>query len=341
MKSKPVRYHEGGFPPKRIEWERLIPLIGPASAALARYDGTLAGVPNAALLLSPLMTQEAVLSSRIEGTQATMSEVLEYEAGINLKTDPEKTADIHEVLNYRKAMWRAVELLKKLPLCQRLLNETHKVLMEGVRGQNKSPGEYRKIQNWIGPPGSPIEKASYIPISGEKLPQAMSRWERFIHEEFQDKLVQLSLLHGEFEALHPFLDGNGRLGRMFVPLFLFSNKLIRSPMFYISAFLEAHRDEYYEKLRDISRKNEWTDWCCFFLEAIREQAIENHEKATAVLQLYESEKNRIIELIHSHHAIKALDFIFTRPIFSSSAFINESGIPTRPTAHRFLKLLRA
>lgn len=339
MANKPVHYHDGGFPPKKIDWERLIPLIGPASAALARYDGILGAIPNATLLLSPLMTQEAVLSSRIEGTQATMSEVLEYEAGIIPKDDPNKTADIQEVLNYRRAMRHAVDLLEDLPLCQRLLKDAHKVLMEGVRGQNKSPGEYRKIRNWIGPPGSPIEKATYIPISIEELPRAMGEWEHFIHKEYEDKLVQLSLLHGEFEALHPFLDGNGRLGRMFVPLFLFSSRLIQSPMFYISAYLEAHRDEYYNKLRDISRTNDWTGWCCFFMEAIKEQAIENHAKATAILQLYEEEKDRVIELTRSQYAIRALDFLFNRPIFPSTAFTTESDIP-KPTAHRLLNILR-
>jgi Fic family protein len=340
MTTKPVYYHEGHFPPKDIDWKSLISLIGPANAALARYDGTLLAIPNASLLLSPLMTQEAVLSSRIEGTQATMGEVLEYEAGTEQKNDPQKNADISEVLNYRKAMWKAVDLLKGLPLCQRLLNDTHEVLMEGVRGYNKSPGEYRKIQNWIGPPGCPIEKATYIPISSEKLPNAMSAWEKFIHHEYQDKLVQLSILHGEFEALHPYLDGNGRIGRMFVPLFLFSNKLIQSPMFYISTYLEAHKDEYYDNLRNISQKNDWTGWCRFFLVAIREQAIENHEKTTAILRLYESEKNRIIQFLNSPYAFKALDFIFVRPIFSSTAFINESGIPSRATAQRILKNMR-
>ncbi len=339
MARKPVHYHGGVFPPKRIDWEKLIPMIGPASAALARYDGTLAAVPNAALLLSPLMTQEAVLSSRIEGTQATMSEVLEYEAGIGPRHDPEKTADIQEVLNYRKAMWHAVDLLKDLPLCQRVLKEAHKILMEGVRGQNKSPGEYRKIQNWIGRPGSPIEKATYVPISSGNLPETIGRWERFIHEEYKDKLVQLAILHAEFEAIHPFLDGNGRLGRMFVPLFLFIAKLIQRPMFYISAYLEARRDEYYESLLEISRGDDWTGWCCFFLNALTEQAIENHEKATAILQLYETEKERIIELTRSQYAFKALDFLFTRPIFPSTAFTKEAEIP-EATAKKMLKTLR-
>ena len=340
MAKRPVHYHEGGFPPKRIAWERLIPLIGPASAALARYDGTLAAVPNAAVLLSPLMTQEAVLSSRIEGTQATMGDVLEFEAGISPEVpDENRTADIHEVLNYRRAMGHAVERLKELPLCQRLIREAHGILMDGVRGQGKAQGEYRKIANWIGPPGTPIEKATYVPISSEKLPAAMGRWERFIHETAPDKLVQLAMLHAECEALHPFLDGNCRLGRMFVPLFLYSIKLIRSPMFYISAYLEARRDEYYERLLTISRDGDWTGWCIFFLEALIEQAAENHQKADDILKLYEKEKDRIVQLTRSQYAIKALDFLFTRPMFQAPAFTSESDIP-RATANRILKILR-
>lgn len=340
MTHKPVNYHEGNFPPKHIEWDRLISLIGPASAALARYDGILSAVPNAAVLLSPLMTREAVLSSRIEGTQATMGEVLEYEAGVGPTAfDPDRTADILEVLNYRRAMWHAVELLKKLPLCQRVIKEAHRILMEGVRGQSKAPGAYRKIPNWIGPPGTPIEKARFVPISSEKLPAAMDRWERHIHVDAPDKLVQLAVLHAEFEALHPFLDGNGRLGRMFVPLFLFSFKLIQSPMFYISAYLEARRDEYYEKLLAVSRDDDWTGWCCFFLEALTEQAKENHSKAEGILNLYEAEKARIVALTRSQYAMKALDFIFTNPIFQTSSFASNSGIPVH-TARKMLKTLR-
>ncbi len=340
MPTKPVQYHEGGFPPKKIDWERLIPLLGPASAALARYDGILIALPNSAVLLSPLMTQEAVLSSRIEGTQATMGEVLEYEAGAAPKdADPRKTADIQEILNYRQAMWRAVELLNELPLCQRVVKEAHRVLMEGVRGQGKAPGDYRKIPNWIGPPGCTIEKAKYVPISSERLPRAIDRWERFIHDDAPDRLVQLSLLHAEFEALHPFLDGNGRLGRMFVPLFLFSLKILQSPMFYISAYLEARREEYYERLLAVSRDGDWTGWCVFFLKALTEQAKENHDKASAILHLYETEKNRIMELTRSQFAIKATDFLFKRPVFSVSAFYIEAGIPEH-SARKILKTLR-
>ena len=340
MPKTPVQYHAGAFPPKQLEWERLVPLIGPANAAVARYDGMLAAVPNPAVLLSPLTTREAVLSSRIEGTQATMAEVMEFEAGmLPDASDANRTADIHEVLNYRRAMGRAVELLRELPLCQRVIKKAHTVLMEGVRGRGKAPGEYRTIPNWIGPPGTPVEQATYVPISADKLPSAMDRWERSIHADVPDKLVLLALLHAEFEALHPFLDGNGRLGRMLVPLFLFSIELLRSPMFYISAYLEARRDEYYERLLAVSRDGDWTGWCVFFLQALTEQARENDQKATAILQLYERERDRIIDLTHSQYAVKALDFLFYRPIFSASAFYTEAGVPAH-SARKILKTLR-
>jgi Fic family protein len=335
-----VHYHLGAFPPAELDWPQLIPLLGPASAAVARYDGTLAAIPNAAVLLSPLTTQEAVLSSRIEGTQATMGEVLEFEAeGDTPGLSDERRADIHEVLNYRAAMRMAEKMLVDLPLSQRVIREAHKVLLEGVRGQEKAPGEYRRIPNWIGPAGCTVEQARFVPISADKLPDAMSVWERYIHEDAADRLVQLALQHAEFEALHPFLDGNGRLGRMVVPLFLWQNGLIKRPMFYVSAFLEAHRDEYYERLLAVSRDGDWTGWCRFFLGALKAQAEENQQKAAEILALYERMKHEVADLTRSQYAIHALDWIFERPIFRSSDFVASSGIP-EPTARRIIPALR-
>jgi len=307
---------------------------------VARYDGTLSAIPNAAVLLSPLTTQEAVLSSRIEGTQATMGEVLEYEArGDTSDSGSDREADIWEVLNYRKAMRTAVDMLNGIPLCQRLIRETHKILLNSVRGNGKSPGEYRRIPNWIGPHGCSIEEASFVPIVAQKLPEAMSRWERYIHEDAPDLLVQLGILHAEFEALHPFLDGNGRLGRMCVPLFMYSKKLISGPMFYISAFFEAHRDEYYERLLTVSRDGDWTGWSEFFLKAVQIQAEENLRKTNAILELYNRMKHQFAELTRSQYAIHALDWIFDRPIFKSSDFVRNVGIPNS-TAKRILGVLK-
>ncbi len=336
-----VQYHYGVFPPEELDWKRLIPAIGPASMAVARYDGTLSAVQNANLLLSPLVTQEAVLSSRIEGTQTTMGEVLEYEAeGAGKIMEPEKRADILEVLNYRRAMWTAVEMMKELPLCQRIVREAHRVLMEGVRGDHKAPGEYRKTQNWIGSHGCTIEEARFVPISPEQLAEGMSAWEKHIHADAQDHLVRLAILHVEFEALHPFHDGNGRLGRMLVPLYMAEKKLLSGPMFYISAYFEAHRDEYYDRLLDVSRAGKWTDWCLFFLEAVRHQAEQNQRKAKAILSLYEDMKPRVTEITRSQYTISALDRIFSQPIFNGSDFIERSGIPGA-TARRILRELRS
>ncbi len=335
-----VHYHIDGFPPAALDWPRLIPLIGPANAEVARYEGVLHAVPNSAVLLSPLTTQEAVLSSRIEGTQATFDEVLQFEAGAPATDQPpEKRADIQEVLNYRQALTEAVESLKTLPLSQRLVKLAHSTLMQGVRGQNRTPGEYRRIQNWIGPEGMPIESARFVPISPERINDAMSAWEAYAHAGPQDYLVQLAVLHAEFEAIHPFLDGNGRLGRMLVPLFLFERKLLSSPMFYVSAYLEAKRDEYYERLLAVSRDNDWTGWCEFFLRSIIDQAKANQLKARSILSLYDTKKGWIVDLTHSHHAIRALDWCFKRPVFQSSDFVAGAGIPPQ-TAKRILKLVR-
>ena len=336
--SAPVRYREGNFPPEaRLDWPKLVPLIGPAAAAVARYDGMLSAVPNADVLLSPLTIREAVLSSRIEGTQATMGEVLEFEAGQEPRL-PERRDDIREILNYRAAMRHAEEMLQTLPLSQRVVREAHRILMSGVRGESKSPGNYRRLQNYIGSPGYGIEKAEFVPIGADKLPDGMSAWERYIHNEAPDRLVQLAVLHAEFEALHPFLDGNGRLGRMLIPLFLWQHGLIRKPVFYISAYLEARRDAYYEGLRAVSRDDDWTGWCRFFLEAVKEQAEENLTKAKAILELYEDMKRRIPNLTNSRYAIHTLDWIFARPIFRGADFAASTDLAPR-TARRILETL--
>ena len=335
-----VAYHQGGFPPQGLHWPDLLPLIGPANAAVARYEGVLHGIPNPNVLLSPLTTQEAVLSSRIEGTQATIGEVLEFEAeGEPGDESTAKKADIHEVLNYRAALAEASRLLEELPLSQRLIRLTHARLMQGVRGRNKDPGEYRRIPNWIGPEGCTIEQARFIPCSAEALPDAMSAWEAYIHAPAPDALIQLAVLHAEFEAIHPFLDGNGRLGRLIIPLFLKSKGLLSAPNFYLSEYLEAHRDEYYDRLLAVSRDGDWTGWCGFFLRAIIEQAGTNQAKAQAIHALYTARKDWMVEATRSQYGVRALDWFFSRPIFVASDFVTQADIP-EPTAKRILRLVR-
>lgn len=333
-----VQYHTGGFPPANLDWQRLLPLIGPAHAAIASYQGVLHGIPNAGVLLSPLTTQEAVLSSKIEGTQATMGEVLEFEAAEDTATGA-KRDDIQEVLNYRRALHHAGGLRERYPLSQRVVRETHRVLMEGVRGSSKAPGEYRRIQNWIGPHGSVLEVARYVPPGADRVPELMSDWEKYLHAESPDLLVQLSIIHAEFEAIHPFLDGNGRIGRLLVPLYLVDKGILRGPVFYVSGYLEANRDEYYDRLLAVSRDDDWTGWCVFFLTALTEQARENESRARAIHTLYEQKKNWILDVTGSRHAVKALDWFFGRPIFKIPDYVASVDIPDR-TASRILHIVR-
>ena len=336
--ANPTRYHVGRFPPNNIDWSALIPLLGPAAAAVARYDGMLSAIPNVNVLLAPLTTQEAVLSSRIEGTEATMGEVFEFEAGHD-SASPARREDIHEVLNYRAAMREAEKMLRELPISQRVVRGAHAVLLSGVRGANKAPGEYRRIPNWIGPPGCSIEQARFVPIDAAQLPEAMSLWERYAHSTPPDRLVKVAVLHAEFEALHPFLDGNGRIGRMLVPLFMWQEQLIQQPMFYISAYFEARREEYYGHLLAVSEAEDWTGWCRFFLEAVQSQAEDNLSKAQAILRLYEELKREFAHVTRSHYAIQALDWIFAHPIFRPPVFVQRAGIPDA-TARRFVRVLR-
>lgn len=336
----PIGYHTGDFPPTAIDWKALIPLIGPTAAAIARYDGVLAAIPNADLLLSPLTSQEAVLSSSIEGTHATMGEVLSLEAGAEELLPGERRGEIFEVFNYRAAMREAQNLMRTLPLSQRVISAAHRVLMDGVRGGNKAPGEYRRIPVWIGPDRHDASTARYVPINAAELPAAMGTWEKYLHADEPDRLVQLAVMHAEFESLHPFLDGNGRVGRMLIPLFLWQWGLIREPLFYMSGYFEANRGAYYDGLLSVSRDRDWTAWCRYFLEALRAQAESNHKLVMAVLELYARLKHDAVAWSHSQYAVQALDWMFGRPIFKSTDFVANAGIPA-PTAKRLLAVFKA
>lgn len=325
------------LPLTNLGFERLIRRVGPANAALARYDGLLQSVINPSVLLSPLTNQEAVLSSKIEGTQATVDEVLEYEAGIEF--DAEKVKDIQEVVNYRTALTLAKEALTERPLNLALLRQIHGTVMNSVRGADKSPGQFRVHQNWIGPEGCTIEQASFVPPSPLQLLDHLEAFERYLASDDVDPLLQVAVVHAQFELLHPFNDGNGRVGRLLIPLFLFQKKALGSPMFYLSEYLESHRDEYYARLRGISQQGDWTGWVEFFLTAITMQAQTNAVRVHGILALYEEMKQRVTELTRSQHALKVLDTLFHRPIFQSSDFVERSGIP-KTTSLSFLAWLR-
>ena len=340
--ANPVPYHLGQFPPSNdlLDWHQLIPLIGPANGALSRYDGLISAIPNADVLLSPLTTQEAVLSSRIEGTIVTMGEVLEIEAGGNKNIGQTKIDDAEEVLNYRQALRFASDSVKERPLSLHLIRETHEVLLRGVRGRDTSPGEFRTMQNWIGARGCSIDEANFIPIPQEHLLGGLDRWETYLNNKEQlDPLVQLALIHLEFEAIHPFKDGNGRLGRMIIPLFLLQCGVLSSPSFYMSGYLETKKDEYMDRMRAVSKDGLWTEWCMFFLEGVVDQANQDQKKAQQIIDLHSRMHIEIAEQTRSQFAGLAAEFIFSRPVFSTSMFVNHSGIP-RTSAIRILRSLR-
>jgi Fic family protein len=324
------------LPIEDIDWTKHVSRIGKANAALARYDGLLQGIINPEILLSPLTIREAVLSSRIEGTQASLEDVLQFEADESHKIDTEKRLDIQEIINYRTALKAAVVDLGKRPLCINMIRDLHRILLTSVRGRDREPGEIRRIQNYIAPYGTPIDRATFIPPAPNLVPDALTNWENYLHTEEKDPLVQLAVLKAQFELIHPFRDGNGRIGRMLVPLILYNKHILTTPMFYISAYLEHHRDEYYKRLLAVSRDDDWNGWIAFFLQAFIRQATENNQKATAIIDLYEEMKQQVPEMTHSQYTVQAIDTLFSRPIFNTADFITESGIP-KQSAHRILR----
>jgi len=329
-------YTPKNLPIQNIKWEKFVHLIGKANVEIGRFDALLQSIPNPSVLLSPLTTNEAVLSSRIEGTQATLKEVLEFEA--NPQKETKKYEDIQEVINYRKALKAAVDEMEKFSLSTRVIKKAHEILLQGVRGENKDRGNFRRQQVFIGKPGASIEQAIYIPPSAEKIDELMSDLAKYIHMEEKDLIVQMAIIHAQFEMVHPFMDGNGRVGRMIMPLFLYFKKAIFYPSFYLSEYLESHRDEYYKALLDISENNNWEGWIIFFLQAVIEQSKENIAKAKEIMNLYEQKKQRITEITKSQFSIRILDALFVMPIFQSQDFIKISRIP-KASAFRYIGIL--
>lgn len=309
-------YTPDALPLTQLDYRLLLPLVGQANAALARYDGLLQGIPNPAVMLSPLTTQEAVLSSKIEGTQATVDEVLEQEAG--LLKEGEKYKDIQEISNYRQALFRSREYLQDYPIRLGFVRELHRILMDSVRGQDKTPGEFRMDQNWIGKAGCSIDEASFVPPNPLQLQDHLQAWERYLDSDDVDFLIQVAVVHAQFELLHPFKDGNGRIGRILIPLFLYQKRALSQPMFYLSEYLENHREEYYQRLKGISVEGDWDGWIAFFLRATAHQAAQNGRRVSAIKSLYEEMKLAIQEATHSQYSVHLLDSIFSKPIFRTS-----------------------
>ena len=242
-------------------------LLIQANRQLALLEGLAARIPNMDLFVSMYVRKEALLSSQIEGTQATLDDVLDP------LLDENANRNVADVINYIKASEFAIKRLQELPLCNRLIKETHAVLMEGVRGQEKNPGEFRYSQNWIGGQGSTLKNARYIPPNPEDMKDAISDLEKYMNaEDSLDPLVRAALIHYQFETIHPFLDGNGRVGRLLITLFLMEKKILTTPALYISYFLKRNRIEYYDRMTEVRRKGNYEQWITFFLQAVMESA---------------------------------------------------------------------
>jgi len=269
--------------PPNIEWTaQLVNSLSRADYALGKLSVEGAKLPNPHLLIRPFITKEAVLSSKIEGTQATLGEVLANAAGIAVARSPD---DIQEVHNYILALEYGIERLNNFPLSLRLIKEMHFHLMNGVRGSHATPGEFRHTQNWIGIPGCTLNDAKYVPPTPDVLMDCLTAFERFLHDRTMPPLIHIALCHYQFESIHPFLDGNGRIGRLLITLLLIERKLLPSPILYLSAFFEATKDEYYKQLYNVSSKGTWSDWLTYFLNGVAAQSIDVFSRAERINHL--------------------------------------------------------
>ena len=339
--SGAVHYHAGKFPPKIENYSSLIKPLAQASAALARYDQMLKGMHNSNILLAPLRSQEAVISSRMEGTVSTLDEVLRLEAEQEEEGEAAAQGNARteavEVLLYSRAMKMAQESIKDgQPISSWLIRSSHRILLGFGRGAHLSPGAFKTEQNYL---ADRVRKTIlFVPVSPELLGDGMERWLAFINNDETEILIRTALAHLEFEALHPFKDGNGRIGRMIIPLMLWKAGAIAEPYFYISEYFEAHKDEYIDRLREVSTADAWVAWIEFFLVALEAQARRNLDKAEQIRALYEEMKGLFVNTLSSKWAIAVLDFLFTRPVFRNNTFTGKSGIPAA-TAHKFIKHL--
>lgn len=288
----------------------MVSLLTSATKALATLDTLSSYIPNMNLFVSMYVRKEALLSSQIEGTQATLEDVL----------DPliEKNANqnVADVVNYIKATEFALERLNTLPLCNRLIKETHDVLMSGVRGQEKNPGKFRTSQNWIGAAGSSLKNARYIPPNPEDMINAMSDLEKYINsDDSLDLLIQASLLHYQFETIHPFLDGNGRVGRLLITLFLMEKKVLNSPALYISYYLKKNRIEYYDRMSEVRNKDNYEQWVKFFLNAIKESADESIDTIKRLSALHDTNIEKVNAMGRATKNARAVfDYLEQNPI---------------------------
>lgn len=302
--------------------DEMIALLVKANSEIAVLESKSKYIPNISLFVSMYVRKEALLSSQIEGTQATLEDILDPMIETNTNRD------IADVINYVKATEFAVKRLKELPLCNRLIREIHEILMSGIRGQEKNPGEFRRSQNWIGGQGSTLKNAVYIPPSPSEMMQSMSDLEKYIHSDDKlNVLIRAALIHYQFETIHPFLDGNGRVGRLLITLFLIDKKVLTSPALYISYFLKKNRTEYYDRMTEVRRKGNFEQWIKFFLEAFTESAEDAILTIDELALLHNKNTERILKMGRiSKNAESVLKYMESHPIIEIKKTAEALGI---------------
>jgi len=312
-------------------------LLSKADRCLGRLDGVTSVLPNPDLFVAMYVKHEAVLSSQIEGTQSTLEDVLQFELDVHGHDIPK---DVEEVVNYVRAMNFGIARLNKLPLSLRLIREIHGELLEGVRGEAKNPGEFRKSQNWIGPSNTNLSQAAFVPPPVHEMTTALGNLENFLHDDSHPVLVQCALAHAQFETIHPFLDGNGRVGRLLITLLLCEREILRRPLLYLSYYLKANRAEYYDRLMAVRNDGNWEAWIKFFLNGIVEVSQSATETARKILDLRENHRQRIIDKAgsRSFNALKLLDQLYGQPI-TSIKNVEKNLQTTFHTANRLVNQL--
>lgn len=337
--AEAVDYHYGEFPPIDIDYRLLVRPLTAATGALARYDTKLETLHDKELLLAPLRNAEAVVSSRIEGTVATLDEILKIQADVEDDDDDHSAyrQEAIEVYSYTRAVRHAQALIDGgLPISSRLIREAHSRLLFFGRGADKAPGEFKRDQNYVADKRN--RRILFVPASVPALQDGIAALERYIHDEDVEPLVQTAVMHAEFEALHPFKDGNGRLGRMLIPLNLWQRGIIHAPHLYVSGAIEERREEYVDRLRDVSATGGWNEWITFFLEVLHRQAELNMAITDRIAALYGDMRELFRETLNSQWAPLAVDYVFAKPVFRNSAFTASAGIPSQ-TAHRISRQL--
>jgi len=314
--------------PPVLNWnESLVNSLSEADRAVGKLAGLSRDLPNPHLLIIPFMHSEAVLSSRIEGTQATISDVYKYETGqLSLFKDDKDISDVKEVHNYVLALDCGLKRLKEIPLSLRLLRELHKILLEGVRGGESRPGEFRQAQNWIGPEGCSLEEALYVPPSVDEMNEALASLEKYLNQKDNlPPLIRIGLVHYQFEAIHPFIDGNGRIGRLLIILLLCAWDILPQPLLYLSPYLESNRQAYYDLLLEVSERGAWEEWLNFFLTAVKIQADDAILRINKMMELKEDYRAKMQSKRGSPGLFKAIDFLFEKPVFSANQLAKELG----------------